>query len=78
MTNGYKLTQKDLINLNLKPTKAKEYYIEQSGWSCKFFNMYEIVKNEYGLFKGALIIEGDKITGDQEDYIIRNCKHEEY
>lgn len=71
MTYGYTLTKRDVTNIGLNPTNANEYYIEQNGWSGEFTELYALEMNEYGEFKGELIT--DKLTYDQQTYIIKNC-----
>lgn len=78
MTYGFTLTQKDIIKLGAKATNAKEYTIEQNGWTGKFSDLMEVINNKYGAFKGNIILKAEELTGKQEDYIIKNCKHKEY
>lgn len=69
----YELNKKDLINMGLKPGKSDRYGVEQDGWTCVFYELYEIVENEFGAFKeGQPIVK--KLTEQQEDYIRENCK----
>lgn len=78
MTYGYNLTPKDLISMGLEPTKASKYYVEQSGWTCFFGDIVEIIPSKYGELKGKLIAKSSTLTEKQKNYIIQNVKHVEY
>lgn len=73
MTYVYTLNQKDIGSLGLKPTHADEYSIEQSGWTGSFSDLHEVVENEFGKFKGEVVISGTNLTNEQVDYITKNC-----
>jgi hypothetical protein len=74
----YTLSQNDLKNMDLEITEAKKYSIEQGGWSTNFYNMYEIIENEFGEFKGKTIVTGSNLSNEQIDYIIKKCDCIEY
>ena len=79
MTNYYKLTKKDIKKLNLQPTEAKNYGIEQSGWTGIFqTGIHEIIENQYGSFKGKELIDRKELSEKQTNYIMSVCQCEEY
>lgn len=78
MTYLYELTSNDLKNMGLEPTKAKKYAVEQSGWTCLFGNITEIIYSKYGEFKGAVIEKGSLLSEKQKNYIIKNTSCKEY
>lgn len=80
MTYVYTLTNEDLKVMGLEGTGADEYSINQSGWDGRFNKLEEWHKHEYesykggtfwGMKRGNVIVNGDELTEDQKEYIIK-------
>jgi len=73
----YELNKSDLRKMKLKPTHVNKYGVEQNGWTGIFYEVYEVVETENGLFMGNTIIKGSDLTENQIDYILK-CECKEY
>ena len=69
----YKLTRHDLRKLGIKPTKAYNYAITQSGWTGDFNSLWECIKNHGVTVKGKCMILGKHLTHEQQQYIMTQC-----